>query len=165
MKAQETIISENNETASKLVAPDLTKRPPRSLRVELGGFAILPRLLDKCRATLASTNGEYHFNCPLDQLFLQFVGLNPEALQEQVATGKNDGEMLEWVQKNSSIKRGVWEIDAWTEYQGRRSPHPNTDLFEYYVSTLKEIGPSRTDTQSWAELLDLDDYCSFGGAA
>ena len=31
-------------------APDLTQRPPRSPRVRLGGYAILPRLLDKGRA-------------------------------------------------------------------------------------------------------------------
>ena len=32
-------------------APDLTQRPPRSPRVRLGGFVILPRMLDKGRAT------------------------------------------------------------------------------------------------------------------
>ena len=34
-------------------APDLTQRPPRSPRVRLGGYTILPRLLDKARATIA----------------------------------------------------------------------------------------------------------------
>ncbi len=38
---------------------DLTQRPPRSPRVRLGGYAILPRLLDKCRALLAGKVGEY----------------------------------------------------------------------------------------------------------
>jgi hypothetical protein len=36
-------------------APDLTKRPPRSPRVRLGGLALLPRMLDKGRATVAGT--------------------------------------------------------------------------------------------------------------
>jgi hypothetical protein len=40
---------------------DLTQRPPRSVRVRLGRYIILPRLLDKCRATLAGKNGEYHY--------------------------------------------------------------------------------------------------------
>ena len=43
-----------------LNAPDLTKQPPRSPRVRLGGYAILPRMLDKGRATLADKNGEYN---------------------------------------------------------------------------------------------------------
>ena len=33
--------------------PDLTKFPPRSPRVRLGGYVTLPRMLDKGRATLA----------------------------------------------------------------------------------------------------------------
>ena len=35
-----------------LNAPDLTKQPPRSPRVRLGGCVILPRMLDKGRALL-----------------------------------------------------------------------------------------------------------------
>ncbi len=41
--------------------PDLTQRPPRSPRVRLGGYVILPRMLDKGRAALAGKLGEYHF--------------------------------------------------------------------------------------------------------
>src|SRR5512135_190240 len=52
-------------------APDLTKRPPRSPRVRLGGYVILPRMLDKGRAAVAGTPGEYHYNCPMDQGFLE----------------------------------------------------------------------------------------------
>ena len=40
-------------------APNLTQRPPRSPRVRLGGYTILPRLLDKARAVIAGTAGEY----------------------------------------------------------------------------------------------------------
>ena len=59
-----------------LFTPDLTKYPPRSPRCRLGGYALLPRLLDKCRATLLEKNGEYHYNCPLDQQFFMFIGLD-----------------------------------------------------------------------------------------
>ena len=45
-------------------APDLTQRPPRSPRVRLGGYVILPRMLDKGRATVAGKHGEYHYACP-----------------------------------------------------------------------------------------------------
>ena len=37
---------------------DLTQRPPRSTRCRLGGYALLPRMLDKGRATIAGKNGE-----------------------------------------------------------------------------------------------------------
>ena len=41
--------------------PDLTQHPPRSPRVRLGGFAHLPRLLDKARATLADWLEEHEY--------------------------------------------------------------------------------------------------------
>ena len=44
--------------------PDFTQHPPRSVRVRIGGYAHLARLLDKARATLAGKAAEYHYNCP-----------------------------------------------------------------------------------------------------
>jgi hypothetical protein len=52
---------------------DLTQRPPRSPRVRIGGFVILARAIDKGRAQVAGKLGEYHFACPLDKRFLDFV--------------------------------------------------------------------------------------------
>jgi Domain of unknown function (DUF5069) len=72
----------------KIFALDLTKRPPRSPRLRLGGYTLLPRMLDKGRAEIAGTNVEYHFNGPLDQRILDFIGIDANALREQLATGK-----------------------------------------------------------------------------
>ena len=72
----------------KIHAPDLTQRPPRSPRVRLGGFVILPRMLDKGRATLAGKAGEFHFNCPLDQQFLNFAGIDPRAIEKATGLGQ-----------------------------------------------------------------------------
>ena len=77
--------------------PDLTKQAPRSARVRLGGYAILPRMLDKGRAELAGKNGEYHYACPMDMRLLDFLGLDPAPLKEQLATGKGDGKILAWI--------------------------------------------------------------------
>ena len=86
-------------------APDLTKQPPRSARVRLGGYALLARCLDKGRATLIGKNGEYHYACPLDQRLLEFAGIDAEALKKELAAGKGDGEILEWFQSNAKPKR------------------------------------------------------------
>jgi hypothetical protein len=75
-------------------APNLNQRPPRSARVRLGGFAMLPRVLDKARATLVGQAGEYKFGNPMDQHFFQFTGISQEALLEQVKTGAGDWETL-----------------------------------------------------------------------
>jgi hypothetical protein len=70
------------KTIMSLHTPDLTKQPPRSPRVRLGGYAILPRCLDKGRAEIAGKNGDYHYACPLDQQFLTFAGIDPKALKK-----------------------------------------------------------------------------------
>ena len=75
------------DSSKNISAPDLTQRPPRSVRCRLGGYVLLPRMLDKCRATIAGTNGEFHYDCPLDQRILSYLGVNPEALRDQVADG------------------------------------------------------------------------------
>ena len=103
-------------------APDLTQRPPRSPRVRLGGYIILPRMLDKGRATINGKNGEYHYNCPMDQRFLSFVGIDPKALEKQLAEGKGDGEILEWIEKNAQHKHSEAEIKAWSAYGAERAP-------------------------------------------
>ncbi|HVV00610.1 MAG TPA: DUF5069 domain-containing protein [Verrucomicrobiae bacterium] len=145
-------------------APDLTKQPPRSARVRLGGYAILPRMLDKGRATLNGKHGEYKFACPLDQRFLNFVGIDPEALKKELASGKGDGEILEWIHQNARYKRTEPEIAAWTAYAESRIPL-DAESREYFTETHKKTAPKREDVGTWFDLLDLDDYVSFGGKA
>ena len=70
--------------ASNNNLPDLTQRPPRSPRARLGGYAILPRMLDKGRATIEGKNGEYNYACPLDQRFVEFAGIDEEDLKKQL---------------------------------------------------------------------------------
>ncbi len=145
-------------------APDLTKAPPRSPRVRLGGYVMLPRMLDKCRALLAGKNGEYNYNCPMDQRLFEFAGINAAALKKQVAAGKGDGEVLAWIQKNAKNKPTDAQIIAWSDYQEKRAPG-DTESREYFHETHAKLAPKREDISGWFDLLDLDDYISFGGKA
>lgn len=145
-----------------LHTPDLTKFPPRSPRIRLGGYAILPRMLDKGRATLAGKQGEYHYACPLDQQFLTFAGIDPEALKSELS--KSDTEVLAWIQQHATNKRAGWEIAAWTHWQENRAPD-NSDGREYLNELHKKGAPAREDIVTWFDVLDMDDYVSFGGKA
>jgi hypothetical protein len=143
-------------------APDLSKQSPRSARIRLGGYVILPRMLDKGRATINGKNGEYHFNCPLDQRFLGFVGINADALKKQLALGKGDGEILEWIEKNAKHKRSPVEIQAWSNFAENRVPMDNESR-GYFSEILSKAAPKREDIGTWFEVLDVDDYATFGG--
>jgi hypothetical protein len=141
---------------------DLTQRPPRSARVRLGGYVVLARILDKCRAAISGKQGEYKFNCPLDQRFFEFTGVDAEAFKQQAAGGRGDGEMLEWVNANSKHQRSPSEIEAWSCGQIHRVPG-DIESREFFHGIHKEVAPHREDIVTWFDLLDLDDYASYGG--
>jgi len=145
--------------------PDLTRHPPRSPRTRLGGYVLLPRMLDKGRAEIAGQNGAYHFNCPLDQHFVNFVGIDPEALREQLASGKGDDEILSWINQTAKEKRSPWEIEQWSEYMQRRGPESDAESLQHFAEMVSAASKTREDIRTWADLLDLDDYVTFGGKA
>jgi len=144
---------------------NLTQRPPRSLRILLGGYALLPRLLDKCRAEIAGTSGEYHYNCPLDQHFFKFTGVDAEALKAEIAKGLGDGELLEWINANALHQRTPWEIRQWSDYQQNRTPDSDAETRGFFSEMLNSLSTTRDDISTWADLLDLDDHVTFGGKA
>jgi hypothetical protein len=142
--------------------PDLTQHPPRSVRVRIGGYAHLGRLLDKARSSLAGKNAEYHYNCPLDQLFFAFTGINHEAMLAEIKSGKSDVQILEWV--NALAKKLPYDIHTWSAWVELRGPG-GAEGHEWIAETLKGHKSTRDDIRSFSDLLDLDDYLSYGGVA
>ena len=63
----------------------------------VGGYVILGRTLDKCRALLGDKIGEYHFDCPLDNMLFGWKRIMGDDFKAAVAEGKSDEEMLQWV--------------------------------------------------------------------
>lgn len=145
---------------------DLTQRPPRSPRVRLGGYVFLPRILDKGRASVAGKLGEYRYgNKSMDRHFFNFVGLDPESLKAEIVGGAGDWDLLAWIQANAKHQRQPWEITAWSEYHLRRTPDSDHETLTDFADAVKKFHPLREDIHTWFDLLDLDDYCSFGGKA
>ena len=149
---------------SELRAPDLRARPPRSPRVKLGGYVLLPRFLDKGRATVAEQNGEYHYACPLDQHFINYVGIDPDGLKSELAAGKGDSEILAWIQENAENRHEPWEIAQWSVHQEARVPG-DPETREYFNDMHKGASELGEDITTWFDLLDLDDHVTFGGKA
>jgi len=148
---------------SNSTSPNLTQRPPRSPRVRLGGYVILPRILDKGRAELAGNAGEYKYNNPMDRHWFRFTGIPPEALKAELAAGKGDGEILAWVQENAPRKREPWEIQQWSAYHSERGPDGDVETLEMFTKRVGGLSTTREDVKSWFDYLDLDDHVTFGG--
>jgi hypothetical protein len=92
------------------------------------------------------------------------IGINPKALKKELAKGKGDGEILKWIEKKARHKRSAPEVAAWSAWQEQRAPD-NPDSREYFNGLHKAGAPKRTDIVTWFDVLDLDDYVSFGGKA
>ena len=94
------------------LALDLTQDYPRSPRALFAGYVIAGRILDKCRAMLNGTAGEYEYNYGMDRVFFEFVGIDAEAFKNFVATGATDEEVAEWI-KSKAKAHSPGEIAAW----------------------------------------------------
>ena len=100
---------------------DLTKTYPRSPNERLGPFIWLPRLIDKARADLTGTLGEYSYNCPMDQKWFGFLGLDAAAFKAAVQKDSRDAAILNWVQANMQ-KRSEAEIAKFNDELASAGP-------------------------------------------
>jgi hypothetical protein len=115
------------------LALDLTQDYPRSPRALFAGYVLVGRVLDKCRATLNGTEGEYEYGCSLDRVFFEFAGLDVEAFRELVGTGATDDEVAAWIHENAKVHSPA-DIAAWN--------------FTLKCRRISELPPDR---QAWVQ--------------
>ena len=142
---------------------DLTKEAPRSPRVRIGGYAILARTYDKCRALLWGDIGEYHFDCPLDNMLFGFKGIKGDDFKASIETGASDDEITKWVDRNGTSKSAE-EKRVWSEEMLKVNFYDNPEKRDWYVEQLRPLGldPKTTPLFDW---LETDDRVSYKKAA
>ena len=144
-------------TNPKLLAKDLTKDYPRSPRETLAGYVIASRMLDKCRAVLAGTAGEYHFDCPLDNQFLGFTGIASDEFKAFVASGATDAEVADWIQQHSKIKERP-EIVAWNnKLRATRPCDMPIELQQFLEDYIPKFVPQKRPVYVWFDVYDLEE--------
>ncbi len=138
---------------------DLTQEAPRSPKTRVGGYVILGRTLDKCRALLAGDIGEYHFDCPLDNMLFGWKGVQGDDFKAEVAKGKSDEEMAKWIDANGTPKTEE-EKAAWCEKMLASNPYDNPEKRQWYIDSVKPLGldPATTPLFDW---LEKDDKASY----
>jgi Domain of unknown function (DUF5069) len=125
--------SKQRSMKKKVTGKDLRKEAPRSPRIRVGGYAILGRTIDKCRALVAGKIGEYHFDCPLDNTLFGFKGVRGDDFKAQIEQGAGDQEMVEWLNQ-SGEKKTPEEIKRWAE---RLRPAASTTIRKSASSSAK----------------------------
>ena len=84
-------------------------------------------------------------------------------MRKELAAGKGDGEILNWINETAQFKRTPWEIEQWSEYMQRRGPNSDAESLQYFTDMIRQSSETREDIKTWADVLDLDDYVTFGG--
>ncbi len=143
----------------RLLARDLRgeKEFPRSPRETLGGYVLAARAVDKCGSSLVDLNGEYHSNCPVDQIWLKFAEISYNAFRDFVATGATDEEIATWIGENAKQKSRE-DIVIWNNQQRdtRISDLPvGTQV--YMEDYIKQFIPRNRVVYLWFDVYDIEE--------
>ncbi len=133
---------------------DLRNIYPRSPQETLGGYVHLPRMIDKARAKLAGTLGEYIWNCPLDQHLLQFLKLDADDLFAIIKKSACDADVL--TQIRSRTCHAPAQIKKWSDGMRRRAPQSAKDK-EWFAKRNAELGRPKGELLTYFDLLDADE--------
>jgi hypothetical protein len=142
-----------------IVDRDLTKEAPHSPRKRIAGFAIASRAVDKCRASVAGTLGEYQYDCRLDQMLFDFKGITGAQFKTAVQ-GCNDYEQVgAWLQANGTTKTAL-EIKAWSDEMEASSLMKDPEKRSYFIQNCSQLGlnPQMNSTFDWLEADDRESF-------
>lgn len=134
---------------------DLRKNFPRSMRAKLSGYVHLARMIDKCRAVLAGTEGEYIYPCPMDERLMEYAGITAEQFTSAVQRNPTDEDVVSWFTQTTRTHT-LAELEQWNQkllLRGPSSPESLTRFKQYRDA----IDPSRIDLTAWSDLQDLEE--------
>lgn len=142
-----------------IIAQNLTKQAPHSPRERVAGFAIAKRAVDKCCASLAGTLGDYHYDCPMDNMLFTFKGINGEQFKAAVQNSKTYEDVGLWLERNGTKKTPV-EISQWSDEMQASSLMNVPEKRAYFIEDCSRLGlnPQTNTTFDW---LEADDRNAF----
>jgi hypothetical protein len=133
---------------------DLTKGIPRSPNELLGGIAMLPRTIDKARALLARTIGEYIYGdkSTFDKALLEFLGVSEAEFLDAVRTSPDDAAVLAWVRTHGHKHSPAQVADFTASFLNDGDDDEDRARFAMRKAELPpHIQPK---VKGWADLLD-----------
>ena len=133
---------------------DLSKAFPRSPKQEMAGLVHLPRIIDKGRAYKENKLADYIFPCPLDKIILNFLKVDTEVFAN-MTRDKKDAEINDRAKEQTKSKSQS-DFDFINKQILDRRPD-SEDRLDYFNDLRNKIDPSRTDIDTWADLIDLEE--------
>ena len=139
---------------------DLTKTAPASPKTRVGGYVILARLADKARADFLGGNvGEYHTDCPLDHMLLDWKGGPYTDVKEAVVSGADDEKIAALLNSKGTPKTPD-EIKAWSDSMEAMNPYNNPERKEWFAGECEKAGlnPATSTLFDWLDATDTPSH-------
>ncbi len=136
-------------------AKDLTKQAPTSPRHRTGGYAILSRMADKARADIEGKIGDYHTNCPLDHMLLDWKGVEYAGVRKALEAGATDEEIASYLDSHGTAKTPE-EISAWSDRVEKETMHGDPEKGSFFDDECEKLGldPAKATRFEWLEADD-----------
>lgn len=125
------------------------------MRVKMEGYVHLARMIDKCRAVLAGTEGEYIYPCPMDERLIEFAGITSDQFTATVKANPTDEGVATWFRQVAKSHTPA-ELEEWNQKLLLRGPS-SPESMARFKKYRDAVDPSRTDLTAWSDLQDLEE--------
>lgn len=140
---------------------DLNRRVPRSpYNTDVNGMVQLARLIDKGRAFIGNTLGEYFYGeeSGIDRMTLGFLGVTPADFTETLKTLPTDEDVEKWLQENYT--KSDADINEFNEKMINAGPESERHK-AMWTKILKKLDADPAVIKTWFAMMDLDDEKTF----
>ena len=142
-----------------ITAKNLAHEPARSPRIRVGGYAVLARMVDKGRAELNGTAGEYHFDCPVDNLIFGFKGVKGAEVKPLLVAGASDEQVATWLDTHGTAKTAA-EVKTWSDSVEASRPYDEVEQRDWFSGECVRLG-LKPESTTLFDYLEADDRASF----
>jgi hypothetical protein len=143
-----------------ITTKDLSKEPPSSPCLRVGGYVLLARMADKGRAHINGTEGDYHFNCPIDNMLFHFKGVRGSDVRDQLKGGATNEEISIWLDAHG-IAKSEEDKREWSDSLENLSFREDSKWKDWFNEETVRLGLDPTKATLF-DLLEAEDRESFG---
>lgn len=137
---------------------DLTRHAPRSpYDTSVGGIMSFARMIDKGRASISDTIGDYWFgnDSGIDRHVLEFLDISEDDFKTVLQNHPTDADVLH----GTTISKSQDEIQAFNDHISQLGPPKERQA--WFEGVIAKLDPSRTDIQTFFAMMQLEDRVIF----
>jgi len=129
---------------------------PRSGRERLGGVVFLGRTIDKMRAHLNGTAGEYNAHRGISMRVFNLFGVTPEQFEQAVRETRTDEGVLQWLHEHGK-RPTQQQIEEHNQTVLNLGPQDEQGMARFRANLERLSFGDRTDVKTHIDAEDLEE--------